>query len=839
MQMPLVFAVAAFILGVLISSWISRTPWWIAGITLALIGLAVAAGRARHRTYTDVFSWLLLMWIGATCHLWQRGEATDDLGQIATKDFQPLVFRAEIVGSAVWRPNVYYRTGQPENERWRTQWLVRCFAIRRNQQWQDVSALSTFSVAGHVEHLMPGDFITVYGSCAAISAPTNPGENDLREYYQSEHQFVMLRADGLDQISLDRSSWRRPVARATAHIVRSINRSIHRQVTLGQASLAAALVFGQRQQLDWDDQQQLLSTGTLHMLAISGMHIELVVLALWMLCAILGLQQRTTLIVVAITIGFYALITGANPPVLRAVFVVWAICIARWQGRRRGLPNLLAFAGLCILAMRTTWMSNVGVQLSFLAVATIAVYARTMDPRAEKRSALESVLDESRTATELWTRWIARWSWQMFVLSFWVWLITAPLIWLNFHVISLVAIPLNVLLWPFLFVGLLSGLAVALFGWLPVVGSLCGWLCGLNLWAIGVCVWIADRLPLGHFWLPAPSTQWVVTFYCLAAIGSLLTYWRPKYRWTLGAILMIWLFLGTAPWLLGPRGHAPQWIRNSTIARLADSRKHDVDALLMTFIDVGHGTSVLIEFPDGKVWLYDAGHLGSPERSHQEIADVLWHVPTARVDRLFLSHADADHYNAVPGLIERFSIQEIAAPVSFWQHLAPELGTLRQEIQSAGIPMQRVTQGDRWKVGDVEIVVLHPPDNWNDTTDNGNSLTLLVRYAGRTCLLPGDLEKGGLQKLLSQPSQPCDVLMAPHHGSTTYDPTSLFAWCQPKWIIISGGPRATRTKVIDHYSLQSVRPAITHRDGAIQVRIDRQGELSIAHWNVSQWQAFD
>ncbi len=143
------------------------------------------------------------------------------------------------------------------------------------------------------------------------------------------------------------------------------------------------------------------------------------------------------------------------------------------------------------------------------------------------------------------------------------------------------------------------------------------------------------------------------------------------FRKWLGGWLMLWLMIGMLPWFIGQRGHGPEWLRRTTssvtqlrawqtieswlVASPVSPRA--ADELRLTFIDVGHGTSVLMELPGDEVWLYDAGHLGSGDRSYQEIADVLWSVPTARVDRLFVSHADADHYNAIPGLVARFSIE--------------------------------------------------------------------------------------------------------------------------------------------------------------------------------------
>jgi len=408
------------------------------------------------------------------------------------------------------------------------------------------------------------------------------------------------------------------------------------------------------------------------------------------------------------------------------------------------------------------------------------------------------------------------------------------LIWSNFHVVSPIAIPLNIALWPLLVMSLLSGLALAVLWWIPLLASLLGLICGASLWLVGLVVQLGDRVPGGHVWLPAPTPLWMTVFYVLAAVGIGLITAYPQRRSALGWILCGWLAVGMAPWYFGPRGLAADWVRDGVPANWNPAMPAGA-GLQLTFIDVGHGTSVVAEMPSGEVWVYDAGHLGSADRSHQEIADVLWSLPTARIDRLFLSHADADHYNAVPGLLQRFAVGQVAAPAAFWQHLAPELGALRETIDARGIAREILALGDQLSCGEVQIETLHPPVDWLEKTDNANSLTLRVQYAGRSCLLPGDLEKGGLSRLLASPPRNADVLMAPHHGSLTHDPNPLIRWSQPSWIVISGGARACRPEVLQRYSIPTATTAITHRDGAIQVRITPTGLMSIWHWQENRW----
>ncbi len=122
------------------------------------------------------------------------------------------------------------------------------------------------------------------------------------------------------------------------------------------------------------------------------------------------------------------------------------------------------------------------------------------------------------------------------------------------------------------------------------------------------------------------------------------------------------------------------------------------------------------------------------------------------------------------------------------------LRTLHEAIHRAGVPIEVVHRGHAIPVGEgCQIRLLHPPaegvppKHKRDDRDNANSIVLAVDYAGRRMLLPGDLEKTGIDRLLAQSPLDCDVLLAPHHGSAHSNPTGFAGWSTPEWVVISGG----------------------------------------------------
>jgi competence protein ComEC len=208
-----------------------------------------------------------------------------------------------------------------------------------------------------------------------------------------------------------------------------------------------------------------------------------------------------------------------------------------------------------------------------------------------------------------------------------------------------------------------------------------------------------------------------------------------------------------------------------TVGPLARWDANRGQQLACTFIAVGHGTSVLIELPDGKALLYDGGSLGSSRFAVQPIAATLWSRGITHLDAIIISHADADHYNAVPGVLERFSADVVYVSPVMFRDSTPALEALRDAIRASGVPLRELHTTVRLDGGDnVELEVLHPPSQGVLGSDNSNSIVLRIGYRDRTILLPGDLETPGLEAVMAELPVDCDIVMAPHHGSLRSDP---------------------------------------------------------------------
>ncbi len=846
---PLIWFFLAWVIGVGLAQSLDQhwTKVTAIAVTLGATALALACQTRISFSIKAVAGFCSVIPVACIYSLAHRPPESDCLTSIADRQSDPIALRGVIQQAAIWSPNPYHRESDPNSDPWSTRWRVQWEQLRDVDKWIDVSAVSTLTTKGRIHQFLPGDRIEIFGSIEAIAQPSNPGMPNFAEIAKAKGMFVTISTDNSSQIHKLETSFKFPLQRLRGYAVRAIDQALHRHITWGQAELAAALVFGQREQVDWESQQQLMATGTLHMLAISGMHVEIIAVTLLILSQLLALRRGTVAILVIGVCTAYAGLAGSNPPVLRALILIIAVTAARYWGMNPRLFNLLALSAVVLSLQSASNLTNVGVQLSFLAVATIGVFNR--DEKTERRNALQSLLEESLPWWRRCLLAVRRYVVSGLRISFWVGLLTTPLIWHHFHVVSLVSIPLNVVLSIPLMIGLLCGLATGLVAWIPwlggVIGSVLGAISGSCLAVIQGCVELAYQVPLGHLWLPSPPLWWSCVFYGMIAVW--LAFARDRYRTVLGTTLTLWLAVGIALFASGPRGLFGD--ANSRDIKSTNVNEASLPELRCTFIDVGHGTSAVIELPDGRVWLYDAGHMGVPDRSHEVIANALWSLPTARIDTLILSHADSDHYNATTGLLRRFRLGRVVSTARFWDSAAREVKQVRESLFLAGIPReiwnastelpQAPATGTNASATPgtppVSFSVLHPKPMFRGETDNADSLCLQLEYAGSRMLLPGDIEGSGMLALCEQPPRDCAVMMAPHHGSLAFDAAPLLEWCRPKTVIISGNHRAARPEVIGRYALAD-QLGVTFLHGAIQVSLRSDGSIATRHWKVDHWE---
>jgi competence protein ComEC len=255
--------------------------------------------------------------------------------------------------------------------------------------------------------------------------------------------------------------------------------------------------------------------------------------------------------------------------------------------------------------------------------------------------------------------------------------------------------------------------------------------------------------------------------------------------------------------------------------------------LTLTFIDVGHGDSILLEFPKGKKMLIDGGGLYEDrfDIGKNVIAPFLWKKKIRRIDFLVLTHPDPDHLKGLNFVASHFSIGQFwdngfRTESESFQQLEETL--LKKKIERFSLNENSSSQ----VIHGVKISFLNPPgkDLRNvslppPSSFNNSSLVMMIQFNNIRALLTGDIEKEMEYRMLREgyPLK-ADILKIPHHGSLSSSTLSFVQSVNPTYAILSVGERnigkLPHPEVLKRYQQLDAKIYRTDKQGAITVTSD-------------------
>jgi competence protein ComEC len=746
--------------------------------------------------------YLALAWValGAGYHHLRRDlYRDDDVGHLAADTPQPVRLRGVLEDEPRRQPAPPPQPLRSQAQGPSAATVVAVSHLLEAGRERRVSGRVRLVVTGPDQRLLPGlhpgDEVEVRGRMVRFAGRSNPGEFAFAAYWHDRgvHALVTARQGnaGVKRLSvgwpLSLQGWL-GVIRGQAH--ERLDSALEGRSTAG---LARALLLGEGAPLTQDDWGKYIRTGVVHVLAISGQHLVVVALFLWFAARLVGVRQRYAAVFIALVLLGYALVTGGRPPALRSAVGACAVCGGLVLGRPAVPANLFALAWLVVAVVDPADLTSSGCQLSFLSVAVLC-YAtgwlarRDDDPLAE-------VIDRSRPAWLRVLRGLGRRVYESYAVCVVVWLAITPLAAYHYGTLAPAALLLGPPLTLLTSIALLAGFVLlAVAGW-------SGWVAWLPAclvhYSLAACEWLvdlADRWQT-HVYVGELPLWWVAAF--CAALLAFLTQPALRQRWRWAA----------------PAGLA--WV---CLALVTGAAPRPADELRCTFLAVGHGGAAVLELPDGRTLLYDAGSMRGPDVAGRAIAPFLWSRKIQRLDEVILSHADLDHFNGLAGLVERFAVGRVLTSPTFEDKKNEAVAHTLEVLRRRRIPHETIRAGDKLSAGGVTLRVLHPPLHFKGSSENSRSVVLEVQHQGCRLLLTGDLEAEGLQRVLRLPPRKVDVLMAPHHGSHRVDGAALLRWCRPRLVVSCQGPPRSPGKAEAIYKRAGVEFWTTHAQGAITVR---------------------
>lgn len=557
------------------------------------------------------------------------------------------------------------------------------------------------------------------------------------------------------------------------HLGRSLDKALMARSFVDGAhrGVLIALANGDRAGIDRDQWRILRTTGTAHLMAISGLHIGLVAAFVYML--MLWLWRHTLLVRTHIpaprvaaamalmaALG-YAALAGFSVPTQRALIMLAVIFGAILFMRRFYRDRVFALALVLVLLWDPMAVMSMGFWLSFLAVGVLLLAGLVRRPRMNWFG--ESLLAQWRLGLGL-----------------------APVLLFFFHEASLVAPVANLIAIPVfaLVVVPLVLLGALISPWSPQIAGilLSGAHMGLDaLWP--VLDFMATHSPR---WTQAASLPYVL----LSMLGVL---WLLAPRGVPGRMLGLFLLLP----LMFPATSRPQ-----------------AGAMRFTLLDVGQGLAAMIETRN-HVLVYDTGARFSRDfdAGSAVLTPYLRTRGITRINKLMLSHGDNDHIGGAAALVRRFDVAAVLSSVP--SRVRP--------LHAGVVPCEA---GQQWHWDGVWFRMLSPPKGGYGE-DNDASCVLHVSSAHGAVLLTGDITRRAEHMLVRRYGRTlgATVLVAPHHGSRSSSSRAFLEAVDARIAVIAAGYRNRyhhpHPEVLARYRELGVRYYTSATDGAIDIQFDR------------------
>lgn len=636
-----------------------------------------------------------------------------------------------------------------------------------------------------------GDRLRLTGSLARPKPPIYETGFDYARYLRSRGVTTAFTVSSGKFVSVEGRAATNPMYDFSYAVRRYAADSLDRYVSGEEGRLVKGMMLGTRGEIDPEIVSEFTDAGVVHILAISGQNVSLIAFVLFLLLSGANLSRRASAVAVAAFLPLYTIMTGLDPPVIRATVMALLVLGTVFIDRDVDLINVLAASAVLLLVYNPLLIGDASFQLSYAATFAIALFYK---PFFRWFGFLPPLLRETAAAT------LAA---QIGVL---------PLQLHLFYRLSPVALVSNLLIVPASSLAIIFGLIALATG---VIHPVLGEIYGASAWFVskgiivtaGVC---ADGLePLGRVWPDLARWRPFVEY------GN-LQFWvgRPPLPALLSIVAAILYFAF----------RSPRWRRVTLVAFLimvAATVAGEVirparAPLRVTFLDVGNGDAAFIETPDGQSILVNAGY-GNADYSagRARIEPFLHGRGIDRLDVLCITSGDAGAAGGAPYIIENVPISELWASRN-WAGGGYYDPMPAVENAAAEVGVKRVSPApDAASFGDARFTTLA----------NDDSTSLLLTYGRFSLFYPGFRDPGQSLTLTgSDEFLGVTVLKALGRGTDGYGTKDFAAVLNPAVVIIStkrgGRPGKPDPAVVRAFERAGSRVLVTADHGSVVVETD-------------------
>lgn len=681
---------------------------------------------------------------------------------------------------------------------------------------KNVSVKRIFVNTEKIPNVKIGNIIKVRGKLRQFEEAANKGNFDSRKYYLSLGFYGKIEAGTIEVINSDYSGIRQELYELRLEIIERLeklcsdNKGIF-SIINNKNGIISAIILGDKIDLDSDIKELYSVSGIAHILAISGLHISFIGMAIYRL-----LRRRfrflfSAAVSIPVVLSF-GIMSGFGISTIRAIIMFILKIIGEVLGRKYDAITAISLAGLVLLVQNPFVVCNSGFQMSFGAIIAIVLILPIVEEILNTDNKIIKVLSANFTIS----------------------LVMNPILAWNYYELPTFSFLLNIVVVPLMSVVIVSS----------IVGIFCSCImfgfgkavifpgCGILELYTFLCN-IINKSSVASIVVGQPKVTIIIVYYAILLVVLFgLKNIRTKYTRAEKERNIIKKETGL---VLEKKAKKERRIKGQNVKlRLACI----VGFLLLncliyyipnpgfyiTFINVGQGDGILIHGDNGTKVMVDGGSTSEKQVAKNCIVPYLKAEGIGTIDYSIITHTDKDHISGILEILENNNSNRIRIKNLVMPDINMKDDTYNELIEKAKlkkINVLYIKKGDTLSLGKTKIKCIYPETTTTASDKNDYCTVLSVKNKTSKILLTGDISKEIEEKIKDDIEENYTVLKVAHHGSNYSSSEKFLKKVNPKYSIISVG----KNNSYGHPGNETMERL--RKQGGVIYRTDEKGGITI------------